>query len=138
MNDGHELSLVERWLAAGDACDLDVFDEVLHPEVVVHAPAGLSTHGVDAEKEVWRQGLAAIPGLRHDVQEVVRDGSTLVARVVVTGTFERALGELRPTGLPFRLDQAVIAHVADGRIVEAWEIANLLPLVTGPAVGGDR
>ena len=137
MNDGREPSLVECWLAAGDAGELDRFDELLHRDVVVHAPAGLSSRGIDAA-EVWRQAPAAIPGLRPDVQEVVREGATPVVRVVVTGTFERALGELSPTGRPFRIDQAVIAHVADRWIVEAWEIANLVPLVTGPAAGGDR
>jgi predicted ester cyclase len=121
--------LVEEWLEAGDRGDLGRFDELLHPNVVVHAPAGLSTRGVEAEKEVWRAALAAIPGLRHDVQEVVAQGSTTMARVVVTGTFEHALGDLPPTGRPFRIDQAVIGHVEDGRIVEAWEIASLLPLL---------
>ena len=32
-----------RWLAAGDAGDLDAFDVLLHPDAVVHAPLGLST-----------------------------------------------------------------------------------------------
>ena len=121
--------MVEQWLDAGDAGNLDRFDELLHPNVVVHAPAGLSTRGIEEEKDVWRAARGALLGLRHEVQEVIEEGSTIAARVVVTGTFERALGDLRPTGRPFRIDQAVIVHVADGRIVEAWEIANLLPLV---------
>ena len=53
-------SLLERWFAAGDAGDLDVFDEVLDPEVVVHAPMGLSTLGPEAEKAVWRDALRAM------------------------------------------------------------------------------
>jgi ketosteroid isomerase-like protein len=40
-------TVVFRWLAAGDAGDLDAFDELLHPDVVVHAPLGLSTTKVD-------------------------------------------------------------------------------------------
>ena len=36
-------SLVARWLAAGDAGDVEAFDELLHGDVVVHAPRGLST-----------------------------------------------------------------------------------------------
>lgn len=134
-----ERSLVEEWLEAGDGGDLDRFDELLHSNVVVHAPAGLSTRGVEAEKDVWRAALAAIPGLRHDVQEVVAQGSTTMARVIVTGTFEHALGDLPPTGRPFRIDQAVIAHVEGGMIVEAWEIASLLPLVDrGAAASSER
>ena len=134
MTDDRSTSLVERWLEAGDAGDLTRFDELLHPNVLVHAPAGLSTRGIEEEKEVWRAARRALPGLRHDVQEVIEQGSTIAARVVVTGTFERPLGDLPPTGRPFRIDQAVIVHVTDDRIVEAWEIANLLPLVADSRV----
>ena len=44
------------WLAAGDRGDVDEFDRYLHPEVVVHAPLGLSTTGAEAEKAVWADG----------------------------------------------------------------------------------
>ena len=52
---------------------------------------------------------------------------------VVTGTFAKTIGGLQPTGRPFRLDQMVLVHVADDRIVEAWEIADLSPLWGGAA-----
>jgi ketosteroid isomerase-like protein len=44
-------SLLEKWFAAGDAGALDSFDDFLHPDVVVHAPMGLSTRGPEAEKD---------------------------------------------------------------------------------------
>ncbi|MGH9149627.1 MAG: N-6 DNA methylase [Acidimicrobiales bacterium] len=40
-------AVVFRWLASGDAGDLDAFDELLHPDAVIHAPAGLSTTSAD-------------------------------------------------------------------------------------------
>ena len=43
-------TVVWRWLAAGDAGDFDAFDDVLHPNAVIHAPVGLSTTSADAEK----------------------------------------------------------------------------------------
>jgi len=60
-------TVVFRWLAAGDAGDLDTFDDLLHPDAVIHAPVGLSTTSSEAEKAVWRDALAAMPDLRHDV-----------------------------------------------------------------------
>jgi hypothetical protein len=51
-------TVVFRWLAAGDAGDFDAFDELLHHDVVVHAPLGLSTATIDDEKAVWRDALA--------------------------------------------------------------------------------
>lgn len=116
-----------RWLAAGDAGDVDAFDELLHPDVVVHAPAGLSTTKLEDEKAVWKDALAAVPDLQHEVQEVAVDGEIEMARVVVSGTLTSAFGGVDGSG-PFRIDQAVIVHLRDGKVAEAWEIADISAL----------
>ena len=124
MTDAPE-TLVWRWLAAGDAGDLDMFDELLHPEAVIHAPVGLATTSAEAEKAVWKEALAAMPDLRHAVQEVVVNGDVEMARVIVTGTMTAGFAGIMGTGGSFRIDQAVITHLRDGKIVEAWEIADV-------------
>jgi predicted ester cyclase len=121
-------TVVFRWLAAGDAADFDVFDELMHADAVVHAPAGLSTSTAEQEKAVWREALDAMPDLRHDVQEVVVEGDVEMARVVVTGTLRAAFAGVQGTGRSFRIDQAVITHLRDGKIAEAWEIADVAAL----------
>ncbi len=121
-------TVVFRWLAAGDDGDLDAFDDLLHPDVVVHAPRGLSTDSADAEKQVWRDALSAMPNLRHEVQEVLVDGPVEMARVIVTGTMRATFGGVDGSGRPFRIDQAVITHLRDGKIEEAWEIADISAL----------
>jgi predicted ester cyclase len=121
-------TVVFRWLAAGDAGDLDGFDDLLHQDVVVHAPLGLSTSNVDDEKSVWKDALAAMPDLRHDVQEVVVDGDVEMARVVVTGTMAASFAGVDGSGRSFRIDQAVITHLRDGKVIEAWEIADIAAL----------
>jgi steroid delta-isomerase-like uncharacterized protein len=121
-------TVVERWLAAGDAGALDAFDQLLDPDVVVHAPLGLSTSGVDDERSVWRDALAAMPDLRHEVQEVVVEGDVEMARVVVTGTMAGTFGGVAGSGRSFRIDQAVIVHLRDGKVIEAGEIADIASL----------
>lgn len=122
-------SLVARWLAAGDAGDVDAFDDLLHRHVVVHAPRGLSTEDLDAEKQVWRDAVAAMPDLHHQVQEIVTQGNVEVARVIVTGTLRHDFAGVAGTGRSFRMDQAVICHLRDGKIAEAWEIADVGALI---------
>ena len=122
-------TVVFRWLTAGDARDLDVFDDLLHPDAVIHAPAGLSTASAAEEKAVWQDALTAIPDLRHTVQEVVVDRDVEMARVVVTGTMAGSFGGVEGTGRSFRIDQAVIAHLRDGKVAEAWEIADIASLM---------
>lgn len=121
-------TVVFRWLAAGDAGDLDAFDELLHGDAVIHAPAGLSTTSADEEKAVWRDALDAMPDLRHEVQEVVVDGDVEMARVVVTGTLTATFGGVEGAGRSFQIDQAVITHLRDGKVEEAWEIADIAAL----------
>lgn len=118
-------SLLEQWLEAGDAGDVDAFHEFLHEDVVVHAPLGLSSRGIEQEKDVWRAALRAISDLRHEVQEVISAGASTAARVVVTGTLVEELGGVSPSGAPFRLDQVVWASLRDERAAEVWEIADV-------------
>ena len=72
--------------------------------------------------------------LSHDVQEVV-DGDVEMARVVVTGTLTASFGGVKGTGRSFRIDQAVITHLSDGKVIEAWEIADIAALRAQVAEG---
>jgi predicted ester cyclase len=121
-------TVVFRWLAAGDAGDLELFDHLLQPDAVVHAPADLSTTNVEDEKAVWSDALRAIPNLRHEVQEVVVDGDVEMARVVVTGTLTADFAGVVGSGRAFRIDQAVITHLREGKVAEAWEVADISAL----------
>jgi predicted ester cyclase len=124
VTDVHD-TIIHRWLTAGDAGELDAFDDLLLPDAVIHAPRGLSTTSRDAEKTVWREALAAMPDLRHDVQEVLVGRDIEMARVVVTGTMAAPFAGVDGSARTFRMDQAVIVHLRDGRIAEAWEIADV-------------
>src|SRR5262245_8058727 len=118
-------TVVYRWLVAGDAGDFDAFDELLVPDAVIHAPRGLSTTSREAEKAVWAEAVRAMPGLRHDVQEVVVGDDVEMARVVVSGTMASSFGGVEGSGRSFRMDQAVIVHLRDGKVAEAWEVADV-------------
>jgi ketosteroid isomerase-like protein len=122
-------SVVTRWLAAGDSGDVEAFGALLHDDVVVHAPRGLSTEDLESEKQVWRDAVAAMPDLRHEVQEVVVQGNVEMARVIVTGTLLHDFAGVSGGGRSFRMDQAVICHLDAGKIAEAWEIADVGSLV---------
>jgi predicted ester cyclase len=126
-------SVVARWLAAGDAGDVAAFDDLLHADVVVHAPRGLSTTDLESEKQVWLDAVTAMPDLRHEVQEVIAEGNVEVARVIVTGTLRGDFGGIPGTGQAFRMDQAVIGHLEGGKIAEAWEIADVGALDDQPS-----
>lgn len=117
-------SLLPGLFAAGDAGELESFDQFLHEDVIVHAPVGLSTVGLQNERDSWRKAKDAMPDIHHEFLEVVADGPVVAARCVVTGTFDGAYGSLSAQGRSFMVDQALFAHVRDGKIDELWEIVD--------------
>lgn len=121
-------SLLESVFAAGDAGDVESFGRYMHDDVVVHAPAGLSTRGLESEKESWRRAKAAMPDLHHEFADVLATPSLEAARTVVNGTLHGTYGQITAEGRSFRIDQAVFARVRDGRISELWEIVDVASL----------
>jgi predicted ester cyclase len=118
-------SLLESLFVAGDAGDVESFGRYMHDDVVVHAPAGLSTHGLESEKESWRKAKAAMPDLHHEFVDVLATPSLEAARTVVTGTMHGTYGGIVAEGRRFTIDQAVFARVRDGRISELREIVDV-------------
>ena len=117
-------SLLRELFVAGDAGDIEKFRDLLHDDVIVHAPFGLSTKGLIAEQESWRRALRAMTDLRHDFQVTVVEGTMEAARCIVTGTLTGSYGGLSGNGRSFRIDQALFARTRNGRIEELWEIVD--------------
>ncbi|MBM3471439.1 MAG: ester cyclase [Armatimonadetes bacterium] len=117
-------SLITALFAAGDAGDLEAFDQYLHDDVIVHAPAGLSTVGLERERESWRKAKSAIPDIHHEFVDVFSSPTAEAARAIVTGTMYGSYGGLSSEGRAFKIDQAVFARIRDGKITELWEIVD--------------
>jgi predicted ester cyclase len=67
--------------------------------------------------------------LRHDIQEVISEGSAIAARAIVTDTMDGNFAGVSAKGRSFRVDQGLFARVEDGKIVEAWEIVDTASLL---------
>jgi predicted ester cyclase len=120
--------LLQDLFSAGDEGNLEVFDTILDKNVIIHAPAGLSTVGIQQEKESWKRSRSVIPDLRHEFLELLSDGSTVAARCIVSGTLNGSLGNLSAQGRHFCLDQAIFAQIHNGKITEIWEIVDTASL----------
>jgi predicted ester cyclase len=69
-----------------------------------------------------------MPGLRHEFVDILITPSVEGARTVVTGTFAGTYGGLSAHGKRFKFEQAVFAHIRDGKISEMWEIVDVAHL----------
>lgn len=116
--------LLRGYLAAGDRGDLDELGNYLHEDVIVHDPGGQTTKGLDHEKETWRKARKAMPGLRHEVQEVIISGTSLAARLELSGTLVGQFAGITGNGQKFKIDQAIFMHLRDGKGEELWAMVD--------------
>ena len=111
-------TFVRGYLAAGDGGELNALGRYLHDDVVIHDPGGTTAIGIDHEKETWRKARNAMVGLRHEVQEVVCEGSTVAARVELTGSLQGQFAGITGEGQEFKIDQVIFMHLQNGKCKE--------------------
>ena len=90
-------------LSAGN---VDGFGELLADDFIEHEALPGLAPSKDGVKTFFRMQIAAFPDLRLEVEDVVADGSKVVARVRYTGTQE---GEFQ--GMPATGKEIGRAHV---------------------------
>ena len=71
----------------------------------------------------------AVPDARWTIVEQITQGTTVVTRLSVQGTFSGPLVGLAPPGRPATVTGVAISHFAQGRLVDLWLQADLLGLL---------
>ena len=113
-----------------NAGDIDAFGELLADEFVEHEEAPGLAPTKDGVKSFFRMQLAAFPDLRMDVQDVVADGSKVVARVRYTGTQRGDFMGMPATAKSVDVQLIDIFRFDDdGRVGEHWGVVDLLALM---------
>src|SRR4051812_22366841 len=87
---------------------LEVVDEILAEDVVVHDRGREALRGAAAVKEAVAAAREAHPGVELRVEEQVAEGDLVATRYTATA------GEASFSGLE-------LARFADGKVVEVWE-----------------
>ena len=83
---------------------------------------GSDRAGFRADAAAW---LAAFPDLRISIDQLVSDGTTVAARVVLRGTHQGRFAGLSPTGRPIDIAGVDVLTEHTGRFVEAWSLRDL-------------
>ena len=121
-------TVVFRWLAAGDAGDLDAFDE-LPIRTRSYTRRSESPRRVQTRRRrCGRTHWPPCPTFAMTFRKSSWAATWKWPRVIVTGTITSSFAGVEGTGRSFRIDQAVITHLTDGKVVEAWEIADIAAL----------
>jgi predicted ester cyclase len=111
------------------AADEQSFAELLHPDVLDRSrPPGIAegAAGVRQQFEAFR---AAFPDFRAVIHDQIAEGDKVVTRKVFHGTHSGELMGIAPTGREVQIEVIDIVRVADGRIVEHWNVVDRLGLL---------
>jgi predicted ester cyclase len=121
--------MARRLIAAYDASDESVIDELIHPQHRDHAPdeEGL---GRDAVRDSMRWVKATFGDRETEIEDLFATDDRVVARVRFAAT---QIGELPmglpPTGRRFETEHVHIWRVADGQLAEHWMLRDDLGAV---------
>lgn len=107
--------------------DTDAAREAFHATAIVHWQS--QTIDIQAYEAVGKTFLEGFADLRFQIEEQFGAGDRVVTRGSWSGTHTGSLMGMPATGRAFRSDSVVIDRVVEGRIVERWEVSDILGLM---------
>ncbi len=107
--------------------DFSVLDELVQPNYVYRSP-DQELDGPEALKSLLAAYRIAFPDLNVRIDDLVNGGDKVVITVTLTGTHEGDLMGIPPTGKPVKINGMILSHFKDGKIVEEWEILDMLAM----------
>jgi predicted ester cyclase len=111
------------------AADERSFAELLHPDVVDRSRPPGTAAGAAGVRQQFDAFRAAFPDFRATIHDQIAEGDKVVTRKVFHGTHEGELMGIAPTGRQVEIEVIDIVRVADGRIVEHWNVVDRLGLL---------
>ncbi len=127
-----------RFMDVWDDKDVSALDEILAPSYVWHAaPMTLDAAGY---KTYVPGVLAGFPDLDFTLLQVVAEADKVGLYWTATGTHEGDFMGIPPTGRQITIMGIDIHRLADGKVVETWEVYDGLGMLTQlgviPSPGG--
>lgn len=107
---------------------LDIFPTYVSPRVRFFPPRGPSRDYAQY-LAMARDLLAAFPDLRFEVEDVVGEGASAAARLIIVGTNDGPFRGAPPTGRRVRVVGHPWCRVEDGRIVEFRQLFDELGML---------
>jgi steroid delta-isomerase-like uncharacterized protein len=118
-----------RYHDAWNAGDTDSLDSIMAPDVVNHSPLQGQAPGIDGFKQAIQWMRAGVPDLTIVIDTTVAEGDLVATRWTGSGTQSGTLMGIPPTGRQVTVSGIDICRIADGRIVEYWQVLDTLSML---------
>ena len=106
-----------------------VLYELVSPEFVDHAAVPGLPPGIEGVRTLFDAFHAAFSGFRAEIHDQVAEGDKVATRKSFHGRHDGDFMGIPPTGRDVRIDLIDIVRIADGRIVEHWNVVDQLGLM---------
>jgi steroid delta-isomerase-like uncharacterized protein len=130
MSGDENKALVRRLVDAMNDDDGAAIDRLVAPGFVHRNPADpqmpTGPPGLRQMGERWHR---AFPDGRERVEDQIAEGDTVVTRWTFRGTHRGELFGVAPTGRVVTMSGIFVDRIADGRVVEHWDEADIAGLM---------
>jgi len=108
---------------------LELIDELLAPDYVLHDPANPMVQDRETFKQFLNGHYVAFPDIQWTIEDVVAEGDRVVVRWILTGTHQGPLMGIPPTGKQVSMWGISIYRIAEGKVAEEWAVADVMGLM---------
>jgi steroid delta-isomerase-like uncharacterized protein len=123
---GASKAVVRSFIDAWNTRDFDRFTALMGVDAVLHIGGGDVSCNPTGTRAIAEEWTTAFPDWRFQVLGLIAEGDRVVAHMPYSGTHRRAVVGVDSTGRSCTVDEIVIFRIAEGKIVEAWEVYDCL------------
>jgi predicted ester cyclase len=105
----------------------DACNELISPKFVSHRTTG-DILAKDMANNVGKL-LTAFPDMKLSIEQMVAEGDKVAFREIIEGTYKGEFMDIAPTGKKFKMINACILKIIDGKWAEAWTTMDELNLM---------
>jgi steroid delta-isomerase-like uncharacterized protein len=106
--------------------NLAIVDEFIAKNYVVHTPMGQEYRGPEGFKQMITMTLTAFPDLHMTINNIIGEDDRVAIYFTYSGTHKGDMMGIAPTGKNINIPAALFIRFANGKEVEASEVADML------------
>jgi steroid delta-isomerase-like uncharacterized protein len=119
--------LINRAYEAWNKIDIEALKEIYSQDFLWHFAGGEAFALKDLIEDLtWE--ISVYPDRTFIPEDSISKGDKVVSRYVLRGTHAGEREGLPPTGKKIKMEGIFISRVEDGKIMETWEVADLLSI----------
>ena len=116
--------VLEVWNEA----NLSLIDEIVGEGFVGNYDLA-TVAGLEAYTQYVSESLVTFPDHHITIEDAIAEGDLVFLRTTVSATHLGPLGSVPATGMPWTEDAIAMYRIADGKIVEAWQLIDMLSVL---------